>query len=68
MSDDYAMIEGKRYPLEFGGYDRGTFKHLEGCLANTGGCCQCHAFERAKRVFLAVAEPRASGNGPARHE
>jgi hypothetical protein len=66
MSDDYAIIEGKRYPLKFEGYDRYTYKHLSGCLANTpGSCCQCGATERAKRVFVAIADERGAQPQPA---
>jgi len=57
MSETYAMIDGKRYSLKFEGYDRGTYIHLPGCLAHQpGSCCQCGAAERAKRVYVALAD------------
>lgn len=65
MSDDFAMIDGKRYPIQFAGYDRDTYRHVEGCLAflSERDACQCGASDRAKRFYVAELPPvSASGD------
>lgn len=63
---NFAQIDGKRYPIKFAGYDRDTFKHLEGCLAYSswhqggepGQCCQCGAIERAIKIYVVEVPPK----------
>lgn len=56
-----ATIDGKEYELEFAGYDRATYRHADGCLAQVGGGpCQCGATERAERWFQVKLPSRAA--------
>lgn len=56
----YAVINGKRHPLRFMGYDR--YEHKPGCLANVpGNCCQCAAADRATMVYQADVTPKDRG-------
>lgn len=61
--ENHAVVDGKNYPLEFAGYDRDTYKHLEGCLAfgNRSGPCQCGAIDRADKWY-AVKVPAQRTN------
>lgn len=66
---DYAMIGGQRYSVKFAGYDRATYRHLEGCLAfspmypagEPGQACQCGAAERATKVYTVEVAPANAG-------
>lgn len=61
MSENYAIIDGERYPVKFGGYDSDTYEHRKGCLAHgmAPGPCQCGAIDRAKRIYLVEVPPLA---------
>lgn len=65
-----ATIDGKEYELEFAGYDRATYRHLEGCLVHPGNPesrygapCQCGAADRADRWYQVKLPAAAPGDG-----
>lgn len=51
--NNYAVIEGKKYPIKFVGPDANTYKHLSGCLAyrDPSGCCQCGVINRTSKIY-----------------
>jgi hypothetical protein len=53
--EDYAMLNGKKYPIKAAGYEPSTYSHLDGCLYKNDRRmpCQCGALERSTIVFLA---------------
>ncbi len=62
---NYAMIEGKTYPIKFIGNDAYTYRHLPGCLAESSpkNCCQCGALGRTAKIYgVYVPETDESGN------
>jgi len=61
--DNFAIVDGKRYPLKYEGVTRGSYKHLPGCLAfnNPTSCCQCGALSRAIKIFSCEVPPKANG-------
>lgn len=62
--ENFAMIEGVKYPIDFGGYDRATYKHVKGCLAENqfgSGPCICGAIDRADKWYVVKVPASAQG-------
>lgn len=55
-----VMFNGEYYPVTFGGLDRDTYKHSDGCLwlKNNDSPCICGAAERASRVYYFKVPPK----------
>ena len=62
MNENYAMIDGVQYPVNYEGVERATYKHLSGCLTQTmaNGCCQCGALDRANKLYSVTVGPTSA--------
>ena len=61
QNENFAMINGVRYPVKYEGVERSTYNHLSGCLYadDSRMPCQCGALERATRLYGVYVPPKS---------